>query len=180
MASPAFLPGRNKDLQDLSDALAELLGVPVRTHELRRGMDAIGQAAQFVDDPEEPEVAVHIAVTGEFTGRLLLLMRPVEARAIGRLLGKGDAPSDDILDICGEVGMIIAGRYLAVVERLVARPGIPTPPAAAVDMFAAIVESVVAYAGDEAVASLFEIAVAAPVQPIQLRLLVLREPTATA
>ena len=173
--SSGFLPGRGSDLRDLNDALSQLFGVPVHTHELRRGIAAIAEASSLADTPEEPEVGVHIAVRGQFAGRLLLLMRPRDARRIGRLLGEGDAPSEEVLDACREVGMIIAGHYLSAVEQFSGEMGMPTPPASAVDMMAAIVESVVANAGDGAVASLFSIEVDDPAGPVQLKLLILRD-----
>ena len=173
--SSGFLPGRGSDLRELNDALTNLFGVPVRTRELRRGIAAIGEASSLADAPEEPEVGVHIAVRGQFTGRLLLLLRPGDARRIGRLLGEGDAPSEEVLDACREVGMIIAGHYLSAMEEFTGEMGMPTPPASAVDMMAAILESVVANAGDGAVASLFSIEVDDPQGPVHLRLLVLRD-----
>jgi len=175
LSSGSFLPGRGSDLKDLNQALSDLLGVPVRTRELRRGIAAIAEASSLSEAPEEPEVGVHIAVSGQFSGRLLLLMRPGDARRIGRLLGEGDAPSEEVLDACREVGMIIAGHYLSAVEQFAGEMGVPTPPASAVDMMAAIVESVVANAGDGAVASLFSIEVQDPSGPMQLKLLVLRD-----
>ncbi len=175
LSSSNFLPGRGSDLRELNQALSDLFGVPVQTRELRRGIAAIAEASSLAEAPEEPEVGVHIAVRGQFTGRLLLLMRPNDARRIGRLLGEGDAPSEEVLDACREVGMIIAGHYLSAVEQFAGEMGMPTPPASAVDMMAAIVESVVANAGERAVASLFSIEVADPSDPILLKLLVLRD-----
>jgi len=172
--SGSFLPGRGSDLRDLNDALGDLLGVPVRTRELRRGIAAIAEASSLAESPEEPEVGVNVSVQGQFTGQLLLLMRPGDARRIGRLLGEGDAPSEEVLDACREVGMIIAGHYLSAVEKFAGEIGMPTPPASAVDMMAAIVESVVVNAGEGAVASLFLIEVDDPQGTVQLRLLVVR------
>ncbi len=173
--SGGFLPGRGSDLRELNEALSNLFGVPVRTHELRRGISAIDEASSLAESPEEPEVGVHIAVQGQFTGRLLLLMHPADARRIGRLLGEGDAPSEEVLDACREVGMIIAGHYLWAVEQFAGEMGVPTPPASAVDMLAAIVQSVLANAGDGAVASLYRIDIDDPLGAVQMKLLVLRD-----
>ncbi|MDA8344570.1 MAG: hypothetical protein M0Z66_03710 [Thermaerobacter sp.] len=169
----AFLPGRRDDLKELDAALAELLGTPVRTREVRRRISAISGAAQLVDTPEEPEVGVLVTVNASTVGSLLLLFSPKDARRIGHLLGEGDASQERLLDACSELAMIVAGRYLAVLERFSTPSGIPTPPVSAVDMQAAIVESTVAQAGASAMASVFEIAVALSPQPLTMRLLVL-------
>ena len=174
-SASGFLPGRRADLVDLSQALTDLLGVPVQAREERRGIAAITEAATFSDDPEQPEVGVCITSSGQFKGRFLLMMRPQDARRVGRLLGEGDAPAEAVLDACREVATIIAGHYLTAVERLAGEVGTPSPPASAVDMMAAIVQDVVSSAGDLAVASLFSILLGDDDGPMQLRLLVLRD-----
>ncbi len=139
--------------------------------ELQRGVPALPHASQFITAPEEPEVGVLITTHDSSVACLLLMMRPGDARRIGRLLGEGDATSERVLDDCREVAMIIAGRYLAVLERFLAPSGVPAPPVATVDMQAAIVESIVAQAGASATASLFEITVADE-SPLSMHLLV--------
>lgn len=171
-ADIAFLPGRRDDLQDLDHALSDLFAVPVRTRELRRGLPAIAQAEEFSKTPEEPEVGVLVTAGAPSTGCLLLLLRPLDARRVGDLLGEGDAPQERLLDACREVGMIVAARYLAALERFAAPAGVPAPPVSTVDMQAAIVESTAALADASAKASLFEIRVEASAVPILMHLLV--------
>lgn len=130
-------------------------------------------AEQLGDTPEDPEVGVLVTVGGSFPSQLLLLLRPPDARRLGHLLGEGDATTERLLDVCRELGMIVAGRYLETVERVAERSGKPMPPISAVDMFAAIVQTAVATAGDTAIASVFEVLVSVPDDPVRMRLVVL-------
>ncbi len=169
----SFLPGRREDLKELDAALTELLGAAVRTREVRRCISPMRDAADLVEAPEAAEVGVLVTASGPAVHHMLLLFSPRDARRIGGLLGEGDAPQERLLDACRELGMIVAGRYLALLERLLKPAGVPQPPVSAVDMQAAIIESTVADAGASATASLFEIAVALDPDPLTMRLIVL-------
>jgi chemotaxis protein CheC len=132
----------------LSGMLGRSVDISVPSAKVLPMADAVGS----IGDPEADATGVVLGVVGDMPASVLLLFSPTDAAQMCGLLGveAGTEIGDSALM---EIGNIVGASYLNALASMTGMELEPTPPAAATDMLAAIVETVLAQragAGDVA------------------------------
>jgi len=132
------------DPHALGPVLADLLGVPVELSERDGREIPLRDLSHLAGPPDAPSVAVYLCDEDGIGAQMLLLFTPVDARALGNLMLGDGAGSEDILDICREIGNVLAGRFLSDLADQRKGRLTPTTPQSTVDMAGAVISSVLA------------------------------------
>lgn len=135
------------DPHALGPILADLLGVPVELSEREEQEIPLRDLSHLAGPPDAPSVAVYLRDEGGCGAQILLLFTPVDARALGDLMLGGGAGREEILDVCREIGNIVAGRFLSDLADAQSARLTPTTPLSTVDMAGAVISSVLASSG---------------------------------
>jgi chemotaxis protein CheC len=99
-------------------------------------VDALGPA-------EEEVTGIVLGVIGEMEATVVLLVSPADAAALCAMLGV-DADSEIGRSALQEIGNVVGTSYVNALAGMTGLALEPTPPGAATDMLAAIVQSVLA------------------------------------
>ena len=126
-----------------STALSAMLGRSVDIDVPNALVLPIGEAVDHVGSPEAEATGVVLGVTGDFEASVLLLFTPSDAALMCGLLGV-EAGTEIGESALMEIGNIVGSSYINALAGMTGMDVEPTPPAAATDMLAAIVESVLA------------------------------------
>ncbi|HWK28908.1 MAG TPA: chemotaxis protein CheC [Solirubrobacter sp.] len=126
-----------------STALSSMLGRSVDISVPHAYVLPMADAVAEVGDPEADATGVVLGVVGDMGASVLLLFSPSDAAQMCALLGveAGTEIGDSALM---EIGNIMGASYLTALGMMTGMALEPTPPAAATDMLAAIVETVLA------------------------------------
>jgi chemotaxis protein CheC len=139
-----------------STALSAMLGRSVDISVPSALVLPMGEAVEQVGSPEAEVTGIVLGVVGEFEGTVLLLFSPSDADLMCGLLGV-EAGTDIGESALMEIGNIVGSSYINALAGMTGMAVEPTPPGAATDMMAAIVESVLAQrAGDSDLALLLD------------------------
>ena len=129
--------------------LSEMVGTHVRTTFISpRSLDAI-HLYEIVGDPEAPMVAIHLGVTGEATGHILVLFQPETAFDLVDMLmdqAPGSTTGLDELTVSamGEMGNIMGAYFLSALGDNTGVTLMPSPPTVMMDMAGAVLDAAVA------------------------------------
>jgi chemotaxis protein CheC len=126
-----------------STALSGMLGRSVDIDVPSALVLPMGEAVESVGNPEEEATGVVLGVFGDFEASVLLLFTPADAALMCGLLGV-EAGTEIGESALMEIGNIVGSSYINALAGMTGMEVEPTPPAAATDMLAAIVESVLA------------------------------------
>jgi chemotaxis protein CheC len=126
-----------------STALSAMLGRSVDIDVPNALVLPMGEAVENVGSPEAEATGVVLGVTGDFEASVLLLFTPSDAQLMCGLLGV-EAGTEIGESALMEIGNIVGSSYINALAGMTGMEVEPTPPAAATDMLAAIVESVLA------------------------------------
>ena len=126
-----------------STALSGMLGRSVDIDVPNALVLPMGEAVESVGNPEEDATGVVLGVIGDFEASVLLLFSPSDAELMCGLLGV-EAGTEIGESALMEIGNIVGSSYVNALAGMTGMEVEPTPPAAATDMLAAIVESVLA------------------------------------
>lgn len=124
-------------------ALSELIGRPVGIVVPVAEFVSLPEAADRVGPAEEPVFAVLTRLRGDMPGSVLLVVPVAAAEVLCTLLGTdaGSAMGESAL---AEIGNILTASYATAVLGLTGLVLEPDPPAVAMDMLGALVQSVLA------------------------------------
>jgi chemotaxis protein CheC len=103
----------------------------------------MAEAVDATGPAEEEVTGIVLGVVGDMRATVVLLVSPADAAAICTMLGV-DADSEIGLSALQEIGNVVGTSYVNALAGMTGLALEPTPPAAATDMLAAIVESVLA------------------------------------
>jgi chemotaxis protein CheC len=126
-----------------STALSAMLGRSVDIDVPNALVLPMGEAVENVGSPEAEATGVVLGVTGDFEASVLLLFTPSDAQLMCGLLGV-EAGTEIGESALMEIGNIVGSSYINALAGMTGMEVEPTPPAAATDMLAAIVETVLA------------------------------------
>jgi len=126
-----------------STALSAMLGRSVDIDVPSALVLPMGEAVDHVGSPEAEVTGVVLGVFGDFAASVLLLFTPSDAALMCGLLGV-EAGTEIGESALMEIGNIVGSSYINALGGMTGMEVEPTPPAAATDMLAAIVESVLA------------------------------------
>jgi chemotaxis protein CheC len=126
-----------------STALSAMLGRSVDIDVPSVLVLPMGEAVGHIGSPEAEVTGIVLGVVGEFEGSVLLLFSPSDAELMCGLLGV-EAGTEIGVSALMEIGNIVGSSYINALAGMTGVEVEPTPPNAATDMLAAIVESVLA------------------------------------
>ncbi len=126
-----------------STALSSMLGRSVDISVPSAFVLPIADAVGSIGDAEAEVTGVVLGVVGEMQASVLLLFTPNDAKLMCGLLGV-EAGTELGVSALKEIGNIVGTSYINALSEMTGMALEPTPPAAATDMLAAIVESVLA------------------------------------
>ena len=126
-----------------SMALSAMLGRSVDISVPSALVLPMSDAVEHVGSPEEEVTGIVLGVFGDMQASVLLLLAPSDADLMCGLLGV-EAGDEIGLSALMEIGNIVGSSYINALAGMTGLEVEPTPPAAATDMLAAIVESVLA------------------------------------
>jgi chemotaxis protein CheC len=126
-----------------STALSAMLGRSVDISVPSALVLPMPEAVEHVGSPEEEATGIVLGVFGDMHASVLLLLAPSDADLMCGLLGV-DAGDEIGLSALMEIGNIVGSSYINALAGMTGLAVEPTPPAAATDMLAAIVQSVLA------------------------------------
>ena len=96
-----------------------------------------------IGDPESEATGIVLGVIGDMQATVMLLLTPKDAELMCSLLGV-EVDSEIGMSALMEIGNIVGTSYITALAEMCGLEVEPTPPEAATDMLAAIVESVLA------------------------------------
>jgi chemotaxis protein CheC len=126
-----------------STALSAMLGRSVDISVPSALVLPMSEAVEHVGSAEEEVTGIVLGVLGDMAASVLLLLAPSDADLMCGLLGV-EAGTEIGLSALMEIGNIVGSSYINALAGMTGMQVEPTPPAAATDMLAAIVESVLA------------------------------------
>jgi chemotaxis protein CheC len=126
-----------------STALSAMLGRSVDISVPSALVLPMPQAVEHVGSPEDEATGIVLGVCGDFAASVLLLLAPSDADLMCGLLGV-EAGTEIGVSALMEIGNIVGSSYINALAGMTGMEVEPTPPAAATDMLAAILESVLA------------------------------------
>jgi chemotaxis protein CheC len=126
-----------------STALSAMLGRSVDISVPSALVLPMPQAVEHVGSPEDEATGIVLGVFGDFAASVLLLLTPSDADLMCGLLGV-EAGTEIGVSALMEIGNIVGSSYINALAGMTGMEVEPTPPAAATDMLAAILESVLA------------------------------------
>ncbi|WP_037498224.1 chemotaxis protein CheC [Solirubrobacter soli] len=135
-----------------STALSGMLGRSVDISVPNAKVLPMADAVGAIGDAEAEATGIALGVTGDMPATVLLLFSPNDASQMCGFLGV-EAGTEIGESALMEIGNIVGASYLNALGQMTGMELEPTPPAAATDMLAAIVETVLAQragAGDVA------------------------------
>jgi chemotaxis protein CheC len=126
-----------------STALSSLLGRSVDISVPKAFVLPMADAVSSIGDPESEATGVVLGVVGEMEASVMLLFTPNDETLMCELLDV--EPRTEIgVSALMEIGNIVGTSYINALAGMTGTELEPTPPAAATDMLAAIVETVLA------------------------------------
>jgi chemotaxis protein CheC len=103
----------------------------------------MAEAVEASGPAEEEVTGIVLGVIGEMEATVLLLVSPADAATLCAMLGV-EADSEIGISALQEIGNVVGTSYVNALAGMTGLEIEPTPPAAATDMLAAIVETVLA------------------------------------
>jgi chemotaxis protein CheC len=126
-----------------STALSSMLGRSVDISIPNALVLPMAEAVDATGPAEDEVTGIVLGVVGEMEATVVLLVSPADAVSICAMLGV-EADSEIGLSALQEIGNVVGTSYVNALAGMTGLELEPTPPAAATDMLAAIVESVLA------------------------------------
>ena len=128
--------------------LSGMVGEEISTTFLAPRTMPAASAYQLVGGPESTLIAIHLGVTGEAAGHILILFQPETAFDLVRLLLELDDQSEVDLDdlsvsTIGELGNVMGAQFLSALGDSTGVRLMPTPPTVMYDMAGAMLDAAV-------------------------------------
>ena len=132
-----------------SGALSEMTGTPIMAKAVQVRRLPLGAVPELVGGAETVVTATYLRIGGQIRGHMLLML-PLEdgCSLASMLLGERVEPAPELpamaCSALGEAGNITASFFLAALGDSTGLEVTPSPPAIAVDMSAAVLDTVLA------------------------------------
>jgi chemotaxis protein CheC len=126
-----------------SSALSSMLGRSVDISVPNAVVCPMTMAVDALGPAEDEVTGIVLGVVGDMEATVVLLVSPADATSICAMLGV-DADTEIGLSALQEIGNVVGTSYVNALAGMTGMALEPTPPGAATDMLAAIVESVLA------------------------------------
>jgi len=151
-AASSFFKAAKVGVRYAADAIGVMSSSDVRIEVVSAGFSPTARLSDFVGDSEDLVVGVYISVAGEVPGHALLVF-PHDAalKLVDMLQGQPNGTTttlDEMAEsVVQEAGNIVTGSYLKALSDFFGWTLLPSPPSIAVDMAAAVVDSVLLNTG---------------------------------
>lgn len=147
-----FLVVAKSGVKKAGESLRSMSASAVRVDVISAGISPTSRLGDVVGDPEELVVGTYIVVEGEMPGHALLVF-PYESALLlidmilGVSLGETESIGAMEESVLQEVGNIVTASYLGAFSDFYRKSFLPSPPSLAMDMSAAVVDSVLLNTG---------------------------------
>jgi len=148
----SFHTAARSGVKKASQAVAAMSASELRLDVISAGVAPTSRLAEVAGSPEDLVVGVYITVSGDIPGHALLVF-PYESALLladillGRPLGTTTRLDDMETSLVQEVGNIVTSAYLNALSDFYRCSLMPSPPGLAVDMAAAVIDSVLLNTG---------------------------------
>jgi len=148
----SFFTAAKAGVRNAAEAIAVMSSSEVRIDVISAGVSPTAYLSEFAGNPEDMVVGVYITVAGEMPGHALLVF-PYDGalHLVDMLLGQPHGTTkrlDEMAEsVIQEAGNIVTGSYLEALSDFFGWTLLPSPPSVAVDMAAAVVDSVLLNTG---------------------------------
>lgn len=147
-----FLSAARNGVARATEALATVSANTIQMEVISAGLAPTAHLSEVVGDPEETVAGVYIQVTGDIPGHALLMFPYKSALLLSDLVtGQTIGSTTDITEmeqsLLQEIGNIVVSSYLNAISEFYGCTLLPSPPCMAIDMGAAVVDSVLLYSG---------------------------------
>jgi chemotaxis protein CheC len=135
-----------------AEAISAMSASAVRLDVISAGVSPTSRLSEIAGNPEDLVAGVYIAVTGDIPGHALLVV-PYESalHLVDMVMGQsiGTTKRLDAMEcsVIQEVGNIVTSSYLTALSDFYQCCMLPSPPSVAVDMAAAVIDSVLLNTG---------------------------------
>ncbi|HEX8723767.1 MAG TPA: chemotaxis protein CheC [Gemmatimonadaceae bacterium] len=124
-------------------ALSQMVGGTIMISVPRINIQRLDAIAPLVGDPDEPVAAVLLHILGDLSGRTLLVFPKAAALQLAEVMLRRPVGSSSELgeleqSAIKEAGNILSSAYLNALSQFMGMLLLPSPPALAVDMSAAV------------------------------------------
>lgn len=143
----SFFTAARAGVRNAAEAISMMSSSDVRIEVISAGVSPTSRLAEFAGGPEDLVVGVYIRVSGEVPGHALLVF-PYEGALhfVDMLQGlphNNTRELDEMAEsVIKEAGNIVTGAYLKALSDFFGWTLLPSPPSLAVDMAAAVIDSV--------------------------------------
>jgi chemotaxis protein CheC len=147
-----FFTAAKAGVRQAGEAISVMSSSDMRLDVISAGVSPTARLSDFAGSPEDLVIGVYIQVTGEVPGHALLVI-PYDGalRLVDMLLGlpantttRVDEMAASVLQ---EAGNIVTASYLKALSDFFGWTLLPSPPSLAIDMAAAVVDSVLLSTG---------------------------------
>jgi len=152
VALSSFLNAAKAGVNKAAEAVRTMSASAVRLDVISAGVAPTARLSEIAGNAEDLVAGVYIQVTGDIPGHALLVF-PYESalNLVDMLLGnhKGTTTRIDTMEqsVIQEVGNIVTSSYLNALSDFYGCSLLPSPPSVAVDMAAAVIDSVLLNTG---------------------------------
>lgn len=151
-AASSFFTAARAGVRRAADAISLMSSSDVGMDVISAGVSPTASLSEFAGDPEDLVVGVYIRVAGDVPGHALLVI-PYEGalRLVDILQSQPNSTTQELNEmaesVIQEAGNIVTGSYLKALSDFFGWNLMPSPPSIAVDMAAAVVDSVLLNTG---------------------------------
>ena len=121
-------------------ALSQMVGGTIMISVPRINIQRLEEVAPLVSDPDEPVAAVLLHILGDLSGRTLLVFPKSAALQLAEMMLR--RPAKDLGELeqsaIKEAGNILSSAYMNALSEFMGMLLLPSPPALAIDMSAAV------------------------------------------
>lgn len=148
----SFMMVAKSGVKKAAEALRTMSASAVRLEVISAGVSPTSRLSEVAGNPEDLVIGVYIGVEGEMPGHALLLFPYECALALvdmvtGREVGSTSHVDEMEQSVLQEIGNIVTASYLNALSDYYRCVLLPTPPSLAVDMCAAVIDSVLLNTG---------------------------------
>jgi chemotaxis protein CheC len=123
-------------------ALSQMIGGTIMISVPRLNIQRLEDVPPLVGDPDEPVAAVLLHILGDLSGRTLLVFPKSAAVRLAEMMLRRPNPTGELGELeqsaIKEAGNILSSAYMNALSEFMGMMLLPSPPALAIDMSAAV------------------------------------------
>ena len=148
----SFITAARSGVKKAGEAVSMMSASAVRMDVISAGIAPTARLSEIAGNPEDLVVGVYIKVSGDMLGHSLLVFSYESALLlVDMIMGQasGTTKSVDEMEesVVQEVGNIVTASYLGALSDYYQCSLLPSPPSVAIDMAAAVIDSVLLNTG---------------------------------